>query len=80
MSGKYAAAREDGLKPFVWESYHFGYASGEIVYAETAADAMNMYQRRYETMRYETIRVRRATPADIEEIRAERLRRRLPAS
>lgn len=58
---KYAPAREDGLKPWVRESYHFGETSSEIVYAATASEVKNMYAR----MHLEQVKVRRATVEDV---------------
>lgn len=62
MAKAFAPAREDGLKPWVRESYHFGETTYSIVYAETARDARDMYQR----MHLEKVRARRATVEDIE--------------
>jgi hypothetical protein len=60
----YAPEREDGLKPWVRTSYHFGETHESIEYAATAAEVKHMYQR----MHLETIRVRRATVEDVERI------------
>jgi len=58
---KFAPAREDGMKPWVRMSYHFGRETSQIVYAKSALDAKHMYGR----MHLETVRVRRATPEDL---------------
>ena len=58
---KFAPAREDGMKPWVRTSYHFGKATSQIVYAASSLDAKHMYGR----FHLETVSVRRATPGDL---------------
>ena len=63
-SAAYAPLRDDGLKPWVRESYHFGKTHLSIEYAATAAEVKNRYAR----MHLEKVRVRRATVDDVEEL------------
>lgn len=60
-ASRYAPAREDGLKPYVRESYHFGETYDTLVYAASADDARNAYAR----MHLERVTARRATPDDV---------------
>jgi len=60
----FAPAREDGLKPWVRESYHFGQTTESIVWAADSAEARHMYSR----MHLERIKVRRAKNADVERL------------
>lgn len=57
----YAPPNEDGLKPWVRESYHFGRTTHEVVYAATAAEVRHMYAR----MHLEKVSVRRARMSDL---------------
>ena len=59
---RFAPAREDGLKPWVRASYHFGRTSHSIVWAGNASEARYAFGK----MHLETVKIRRATPADVE--------------
>ena len=66
MSGKYAPAREDGLKPWLVTVTEWGRSRERIEWAETNAQACSQARGR---MRYTYARARRATPADLERLK-----------
>lgn len=57
----YAPPREDGKKPWVRESYHFGQRTSSIVYADTSREAKYAFA----ILHLERVKVRRATIEDL---------------
>lgn len=62
---KWAPARDDGMKPWVRTVWEWDRSTDRIVYAANSTDAKYIEP----IMRYASVRVRRATPDDMKQVK-----------